>query len=86
MVFQSLTYLSFWQDQYPEFRRIWEEEMLLIRADDTAFWQMEEPDVKWDPQVICLQTKDTLLSRLTHGHGHHGHHGHYGKGQSRICR
>lgn len=38
-------------DQYPEFRRIWEEEMLLIRADDTAFWQMEEPDVKWDPQA-----------------------------------
>ena len=37
------------QDQYPEFRRIWEEEMLLIRADDTAFWHMEEPDVKWDP-------------------------------------
>ncbi|CAK9062367.1 unnamed protein product [Durusdinium trenchii] len=36
-------------DQYPEFRRIWEEEMLLIRADDTAFWHMEEPDVKWDP-------------------------------------
>lgn len=33
------------EDQYPEFRRIWEEEMLLIRADDTAFWHMEEPDV-----------------------------------------
>ena len=55
-VFQSFTHLGLSQDQYPEFRRIWEEEMLLIRADDTAFWQMEEPDVKWDPQVICLQT------------------------------
>ncbi|CAJ1427524.1 unnamed protein product [Effrenium voratum] len=36
-------------DQYPEFRRIWQEEMVLIRADDTAFWHMEEPDVHWDP-------------------------------------
>ena len=25
--------------------------MLLIRADDTAFWHMEEPDVKWDPKA-----------------------------------
>jgi len=35
-------------DQYPEMRRIWQEEMLLLRAEDTAFWHMEEPDVRWD--------------------------------------
>merc|ERR1712060_603030 len=35
-------------DQYPEMRRIWQEEMVLLRADDTALWHMEEPDVKWD--------------------------------------
>ena len=66
--FQSLTHLGLSQDQYPEFRRIWEEEMLLIRADDTAFWQMEEPDVKWDPQVICLQTAIPSGRQSTHGH------------------
>lgn len=37
-------------DQYPEMRRIWEEEMVLLRADDTAFWHMEEPDVTWDKE------------------------------------
>lgn len=35
-------------DQDPEMRRIWAKEMLLLRADDTAFWHMEEPDVRWD--------------------------------------
>lgn len=35
-------------EQYPEMRRIWQDEMLLLRAEDTAFWHMEEPDVQWD--------------------------------------
>ncbi|CAE7365674.1 HPCAL1 [Symbiodinium natans] len=47
-------------DQYPEFRRIWKEEMVLIRADDTAFWHMEEPDVKWDPQAALRKWRGPL--------------------------
>ena len=42
--------------------------MVLIRADDTAFWHMEEPDVKWDPQArSCSQqqgSKGTCLLPL----------------------
>lgn len=38
-------------DQYPEMRRIWQEEMVLVRADDTAFWHMEEPDVQWNVEA-----------------------------------
>lgn len=49
-------------DQYPEFRRIWEEEMVLIRADDTAFWHMEEPDVKWDPQAALRKWRGPVHS------------------------
>lgn len=60
MVPHQVSFSLFWhilatEDQYPEFRRIWEKEMLLIRADDTAFWHMEEPDVKWDPQEFWLK-------------------------------
>eukprot|EP00929_Paragymnodinium_shiwhaense_P077459 TRINITY_DN39893_c0_g1_i2.p1 TRINITY_DN39893_c0_g1~~TRINITY_DN39893_c0_g1_i2.p1 ORF type:complete len:396 (+),score=49.61 TRINITY_DN39893_c0_g1_i2:233-1420(+) len=35
-------------DDYPEMRRIWQEDMVLLKADDTAFWHMEEPDVAWN--------------------------------------
>lgn len=42
-------------DEYPEFRRIWQDEMLLLRADDTAFWHMEEPDVRWNVQAALTK-------------------------------
>eukprot|EP00933_Yihiella_yeosuensis_P008636 TRINITY_DN114208_c0_g1_i1.p1 TRINITY_DN114208_c0_g1~~TRINITY_DN114208_c0_g1_i1.p1 ORF type:complete len:403 (-),score=57.66 TRINITY_DN114208_c0_g1_i1:8-1177(-) len=47
-------------DQYPEFRRIWEEEMILLRADDTAFWHMEEPDVHWDAEAAIRKWRGKL--------------------------
>merc|ERR1740123_535506 len=35
-------------DEDPAMRRIWREEMVLLRADDHALWHMDEPDVRWD--------------------------------------
>ncbi|CAJ1389977.1 unnamed protein product [Effrenium voratum] len=38
-------------DEEPEMRRVWQEEMVLLRADEHALWHMDEPDVCWQPEA-----------------------------------
>eukprot|EP00440_Ansanella_granifera_P070808 gb/GFBE01076847.1/.p1 GENE.gb/GFBE01076847.1/~~gb/GFBE01076847.1/.p1 ORF type:complete len:330 (+),score=47.02 gb/GFBE01076847.1/:1-990(+) len=42
-------------DEEPDMRRIWREEMLLLRADDHALWHIDEPDVCWDQEAAVTK-------------------------------
>ncbi|CAE8637764.1 unnamed protein product [Polarella glacialis] len=40
-------------DEDAEMRRIWQQDMLLFRADDHALWHVDEPDVQWSPEAAA---------------------------------